>query len=103
MSKIKKVGNTFVFINDDGIKMGSINIETEKFVGATLCYTQLSGHLQIYRNTNLDYIKKQLKSSVQELGRLRNAYFHFLEKYEALEKLEKELEEKCNAEINKIV
>lgn len=97
MSKIKKVGNTFVFINDDGIKMGTMNIETEKFVGATLCQMDLYFHITNYKKTNLEYIKERLIKSEKELNSLRNAYFHFLEQHEELERLKTELEKKCNA------
>jgi len=103
MSKIKKVKDTFVFINDDGIKMGTMNIKTEKFVGATLCHLALYEHIQNYKITNLEYVKEEIRKTKEALDQAGSVYFLCLEEFQALEKLEKELEEKCNAEINKIV
>jgi len=103
MSKINKVGNTFVFINDDGIKMGTINIETEKFVGATICHMVLYEHTQNFKKTNLEFINEQLKKKEKFLNHSRDTYFVCLKEFEELENLKKELEEKCNVEKTKIV
>ena len=103
MSKINKVGNTFVFINDDGVKMGTINIETEKFVGATLCHMALYEHTQNFKKTNLEYVTSKFLKIEKELNSYREAYFSCLAEFEELVKIKKELEEKCNADKTKIV
>ncbi len=66
--KIKKKGNKFVYFNENGDSMGSINIDTEKFIGATFCMMQLHEHLDKHKQTPeyKEREKKRLEKSIQE-------------------------------------
>lgn len=66
--KIKKQGNRFVYYNEKGQSMGSININTGKFIGATICSMQLYEHLEEYKKTPKfkEKEKERLEKSIQE-------------------------------------
>jgi hypothetical protein len=65
--KIKKQKNKFVYFNAEGINMGSMDITTGKFVGATLCMMALYDHIEKYKQTPeyLEQEKSRLEKSIQ--------------------------------------
>lgn len=71
-AKIVKRKNSFVYFNEEGTNMGSINIATGKFVGATLCMMKLYEHLEAYKQTpefllkEKDRLKKSIQSSTEQ-------------------------------------
>ncbi len=83
--KIKKQGNKFVYFNDKGDSMGSINITTGKFVGATVCSLELYNHLEEYKKTPkyIEIEKQRLGKSIEES---QEKFHRDLSKLEDLEK-----------------
>ena len=60
--KILKKGNRFVAYNNNNESLGSINIETEKFVGNTVCMVALINKLDAYNKAKKnDKIKINLE------------------------------------------
>jgi hypothetical protein len=81
--KIKKVRNRFVAYRDEndvnnsllnprqlvGDSLGWINIDTERFVGATACYGELKKHLQQFKENG--YVSKKQVLINQVLERIK--------------------------------
>ena len=65
--KILKRKNTFIYIDEDGNHMGSMNIATGKFIGATLCMMALYDHIEKHKQTPeyLEQEKSRLEKSIQ--------------------------------------
>jgi hypothetical protein len=89
--KIKKQKNKFVYFNAEGTNMGSMDIATGKFVGATLCMMALYDHLEKYKETPeyLEQEKARLEKSIQ--GSTNNFHKDLTKLEDVEQKLKKKL------------
>ena len=83
--KIKKKKNSFVYFDENGDRMGSINIQTGKFIGATLCMMQLYEFLQSYKTTK-EYIQYERERLEKSINKSTEQFHNDLAKLEQLEK-----------------